>query len=278
MRSLLLLLAVPASLAAYYAWRLEVVRFELDRLTGVILATAVVILWSAVLQIALREKDERPDSPAESPDSPALAVGSYRAILAGLCVVLAIPVTAFAWHWIGQNADRHVARFCVAANLPIEVRWTTVTNTPRSPISAGSAAEPEEFAISRCATTVKDPLFTPPTYPCLLGRAPQLGRPHSLIARHQPPRDKPTHLTHDDDDLYTVSVSDLVADDLPAAVTTAIQRGDADRLQELIEAGADVNSMSSENGLTPLEEAEMCGQQEVIDLLQASGAQSLPDA
>lgn len=282
MRSLLVLLAVPIALVGYYYLRLDPIRFELDRLTGVALATIVVILWSAALQISWREKDERPDSPTASPDSPARLTTPYRAIAAGFCVVLAIPVTAYAWHWIQQNAADQVARFCVAADLPVQVRYVSVPVTPPRVATVADQgfllAEPLD-----CEFYIRDPAFNPTTYQCLLGRAPQLGRPHPLIAKHQPPRAAPTNespvrTATDAERYYETSVWDLEPHERSAAMTWAIQRGDVKRVQELIDAGADVNARCSESGRTPLEDAELCGQRKMIDLLKAAGAEPPPDA
>ncbi|TWT38644.1 ankyrin repeat domain-containing protein [Blastopirellula retiformator] len=110
MRNLLLLLAVPASLAGYYLWRLRPSEVDWTGLTGIALMALTVIFWSAVLQIAWRDKEDRPDSPSDQPESPS-GFEKRRMVVAGLFAMLAIPTMVGGLVWASHFGPQNFHAF-----------------------------------------------------------------------------------------------------------------------------------------------------------------------
>ncbi|UUO06902.1 ankyrin repeat domain-containing protein [Blastopirellula sp. J2-11] len=106
MRSLLIILAIATAQAGFYFWRLRPAQFEWESLSGVALMTLTVIFWSAVLQIAWRDKaDSAVDAEPQDGDPSRSQRYLTRPHWAGLFVLLAIPSTLGVAGWSYLNGE-----------------------------------------------------------------------------------------------------------------------------------------------------------------------------
>ncbi|MCC9606536.1 ankyrin repeat domain-containing protein [Blastopirellula sp. JC733] len=306
MRTLLCLFAVAAAQAGFYFWRLRPSNFRWDSLTGIALVTLTIVFWSGVLQIAWRDKSERPDSPQEEPDSPSGDFAWRRTMIAVVFAALGIPATLFTWNWARLHSHDEVAQFCFATGLPIPVSpptYTAVAPTSAAALSplprfdpfvyddkqlvalndmpildnsfdpAPSPVAPDDswlcFSFTPSTKIALQPFSYPGMYPSFFYEH----TPHPLIKKHHPEffyRNGVVSPSWDEYDAPFIDTSDGAQ--RSKALGHAIQMGNAAQVKELIDAGADLEAISPNSGRTPLEEAELCGQGKLVKLLKEAGA------